>query len=294
LSFAPRTAVRVGLLIAGAAVLIVAFKIEWASARRKSKPTPIADRRFDHKAHAKAFKAKEGSDQKCGDKCHSVDAEGKFVDRGRKAHARCQDCHKFFRKCTSSAKKQGVVCLACHQNFKCVEGPKPNFAELKTTFVATYSHKQHIQKGASTGRQCEGCHGQFGDKEPTKNGALSGGHSYCSGCHERGVEPLMKDCGKCHVDRLSKAGEVPVALPRITTPYATTGRFDHRRHAREDRVGTKGRECLACHKNIAEAKNPKRIPLPTMEGCYEDCHNGKGAFDATGATCTRCHAGGKR
>jgi hypothetical protein len=31
--------------------------------------------------------------------------------------------------------------------------------------------------------------------------------------------------------------------------------------------------------------------MPTMQGCYKDCHNGKDAFSAVGATCTRCHRG---
>ena len=279
------------LLLAGFAVILSS---DWVMARKKSKPTPIADRRFDHAAHAASHKAKHGTDLKCSGSCHTTDADGRFVDGGRKAHARCQDCHTFFRKCTGSAKKQGVVCLTCHQNFKCVEGPKPDFAKLKTTFVATYSHKQHMRPGAASGKQCEGCHGEFGAAQPIRNGALAAGHKFCSGCHERGVEPLMADCRSCHVDRKSEAGKVPVALPRVASKYATTGRFDHKRHARADRVGTKGRECLTCHANIGTSKNTKRVPLPTMQGCYKTCHNGSKAFSATGATCTRCHAGGKK
>lgn len=264
---------------------------------RRSTPAPRAERRFDHAAHEKLVAA-SGKTLGCEGECHSVDAEGKFQKTGKREHSRCSSCHKIFRRCTPGNRKEGRVCLACHQNFKsnCFSGPKPDFENMKNTYVATYSHKQHIQPGASSGRQCEGCHGKFGDAPPRRAGALSGGHDFCSACHERGAEPLMKDCASCHVDRKSPEGKVPVALPRTPTPYSTGGAFDHSRHAREQRVGTEGRECLTCHANIAESKDNKVIPLPTMESCYKSCHDGRRAFSAIGATCTRCHQqkGGQR
>lgn len=262
-----------------------------ATASRKTKPVPRPLRRFDHEAHAKVLAAK-GKKLGCEGQCHVVDAAGKFLKLRKAEHHRCDSCHKIFTHCNARTRKGGRACLTCHQNLKCFLGEKPNFATLKNTFVATYSHKQHIQPGASTGRQCEGCHGKFGDAPPRRQGALSGGHQFCSGCHERGVEPLMNDCAKCHVDRDSPQGKVPVAMPRQATPYATTGAFSHSRHAGEQRVGTKGRECLTCHANIADSKDTKVIPLPTMQGCYKSCHNGRQAFSAIGATCTRCHRKG--
>ena len=273
--------------------LIVAFAVAQlalpADAQR-SKPAPVEKRRFDHAKHEAAVKA-SGKSLQCSGVCHKVAADGRFLTKPRDEHKRCDQCHKIFRSCRGN-RSRGQVCLVCHQNFKanCFEGPRPDFANLDPTYVATYSHKQHIQPGGSSGRQCEKCHGEFGDGNP-KKGAFGGGHSMCSACHERGVEPLMNDCARCHVESSSPGGKTPVARPRTQTPYATTGAFDHQRHARADRVGTRGRECLTCHANIDKAKDNFTIPMPTMQGCYKDCHNGKQAFDATGATCTRCHRG---
>lgn len=279
---------RWGILIVAIAAAQVALP---ADAQRGSKPAPMKDRRFDHAKHEAAVKA-AGKSLQCGGVCHQVKPDGTFKIKPRNEHKRCDQCHKIFRSCSAGNRKAGQVCLVCHQNFKqrCFEGPRPDFANLDPTYVATYSHKQHIQPGASSGRQCEKCHGQFGDGQPQK-GPFGGGHQMCSGCHERGVEPLMNDCAKCHVSASGPLGKNPVAKPRVKTPYATTGAFDHKRHARADRVGTQGRECLTCHGNINKAADNYTIPMPTMQGCYKDCHNGKGAFDATGATCTRCHRG---
>lgn len=256
---------------------------------QKSKPAPLEDRRFDHAAHEKAVKA-AGKTVQCAGVCHEVNKAGKFLKTRRNEHKRCDQCHKIFRSCSPATRKDGQVCLVCHQNFKarCFDGPRPDFENLKPTYVATYSHKQHIQPGGSSGRQCEFCHGKFGDGQPAK-GAFGGGHQMCSACHERGAEPLMADCDRCHVQTTSTAGKHPVARPRPASPYATTGAFDHQKHARETRVGTRGRECLTCHANIDKAADNYTIPMPTMQGCYKDCHNGKDAFSAVGATCTRCH-----
>ena len=277
-------------LIIAVAVALIATPSE-PDAQRKSKPAKMKDRRFDHGAHETAVKA-AGKKVECGGVCHQVTKDGKFKQTKRNEHKRCSQCHTIFRRCSAGNRKAGKVCIVCHQNFKqrCFEGPRPNFAALKPTYVASYSHKQHIQPGAASGRQCEKCHGEFGSGQP-KKGPFGGGHAMCSGCHERGVEPLMDNCAKCHVAATGPTGQHPVAKPRPATPYATTGAFDHQRHARADRVGVKGRECLTCHGNINKAKDNYTIPMPTMEGCYKDCHNGRGAFSATGATCTRCHRG---
>ena len=43
-----------------------------------------------------------------------------------------------------------------------------------------------------------------------------------------------------------------------------------------------------------DAASDAVVPLPTMQGCQQACHDGKKAFDALGTTCTRCHTqGGK-
>lgn len=274
-----------------AALAIAVAQMSLPAEAQRSKPAAMKDRRFDHAAHETAVKG-SGKSLKCGGVCHPVNRAGKFTFNKRTEHKRCSSCHNIFRSCGGGNRKAGRVCLACHQNFKanCFEGSRPDFENLKPTYVPTYSHKQHIQPGASSGRQCEKCHGEFGDGQP-KKGPFGGGHEMCSACHERGAEPFMDDCGKCHVPESGPLGKNPVAKPRASTDYATSGAFDHEKHAREDRVGTKGRECLTCHDNINKAKDNYAIPMPTMQGCYKDCHDGKKAFNATGATCTRCHRG---
>lgn len=283
---------RWGILIL--AIGVAQMALPTVDAQRGFRTAPVDKRRFDHAGHAAAVKS-AGKTLNCSGVCHKSNAEGKSLLKPKskgQQHGRCSKCHEIYRTGCESKKSKGQVCLVCHQGMsqRCFVGDRPDFANTDPSYVATYSHKQHIQPGASTGRQCEKCHGPFGDGQPSL-GQFGGGHQMCSGCHERGVEPLMKDCGKCHVDKKSSAGKTPVAKPRVKSKYATTGAFDHKRHARADRVGTKGRECLTCHANINKAKDNYSIPMPTMQGCYKDCHNGKDAFDATGATCTRCHYG---
>lgn len=288
---------RWGIMIVALAVAQVSLP---ADAQRSAfRAVDVEKRRFDHGKHEAVVRA-AGKTLGCNGACHPARADGTLTAQPRdgsagrkgKQHGRCDQCHKIYRSGCEANRSKGKACIVCHQNWssRCFEGPRPDWANLDPTYVATYSHKQHIQPGASSGRQCEMCHGQFGDGQP-RVGPFGGGHQMCSGCHERGVEPLMKDCGSCHVASSSAAGKHPVAKPRVKTPYAVAGAFDHQRHARADRVGTRGRECLTCHGNIEKARDNYTIPMPTMQGCYKDCHNGKGAFDATGATCTRCHTG---
>ncbi len=253
------------------------------------------DRRFDHEAHAQLLSGK-GKKLECTGACHEVNAAGVFQKSGKREHARCFDCHSYTTSKSTLAGVAGRVCYPCHGD-KLKYRPSnlgPVNAKKDTTYVAVYSHKKHTSTSAQTGRQCEQCHGEFGDGAPKTTGALANGHAMCSGCHERGMEPLMNQCSGCHFDKNSDRGKAPVVQPRGPNRYATTGAFSHTRHARADRVGTKGKECLTCHANIKEAADDTAIPMPTMKGCYESCHNGKQAFDATGASCTRCHQGGRK
>lgn len=260
-----------------------------------------SSRRFDHAAHAAAVSAKGITQPKCGEACHEVNAAGAFRKTGKREHARCfEGCHGFKHKYTLDkgelTTSVGRTCFSCHGSklkYRPSSLGKVN-SRLETTYVAVFSHKKHTQTTATSGRQCEQCHGSFGARDPKTKGALSGGHKVCSACHERGAEPLMHSCDGCHFDKASDRGKAPVVKARGANKYATTGAFSHDRHARQDRVGTKGKECLACHSNIKDAPDDTTIPLPTMQGCYKSCHNGANAFDATGATCTRCHKGGRK
>lgn len=311
-----RFGIRLGIAV-GLALAVVALVAATGEARKKKGKTTWAptDRAFNHKAHDKMVKAK-GLTAKC-DKCHKAKADGTLIRpfRASRDHARCAaKCHggnfrhhKVTKRETGSVSSlkrlyrsnKGRVCFACHSLKKKIQ-PTNGLSEVNNKpsgtvdMVASYSHKKHTRPGSATGRQCEMCHGKFGSGSPKNVNLKAAGHKLCANCHERGMEPLMNECGGCHIDKNSKRGKNPVMRPRGKNKYATTRAFDHDRHARENRVGTQGRECLTCHSNIKDAKDDSDVPLPTMQDCYKSCHNGKKAFDATGAMCTRCHQGGRK
>jgi hypothetical protein len=285
----------IGIAFAAAAAALCVGPVMAGGRTSLDKP----DRRFDHDAHARLVSDKGIQQPQCGGACHEVTPAGEFKSTGKKEHARCfTKCHGGFKHNYTTNKgtlngAAGRVCYPCH-------GAKMKFrpsnlgpvnAGKDTTYVATFSHKRHTSPGAATGRQCESCHGEFGTAPPRK--ALAG-HPSCAGCHERGVDPLMSNCAACHVKKDTERGKTPIMAPRGPNKFAMTKAFSHERHAGFDRVGTNGRDCLACHANIAKAPDDVTIPLPTMQDCYESCHNGRKAFDATGATCTRCHQGGRK
>lgn len=277
-----------GIAISGALVLaVVALAVPAVDARRsKMKAAAAKERLFDHARHAKIVKVE------CN-RCHEASDDGLWMKEGKKEHARCFSCHKFSSSCTVLQAKEGRVCLTCHTTFKssCIPADyvKPELGKLE--FTAIYSHRLHIRPRANTGKQCENCHGDFGAAAP-EVGSLSAGHGLCSGCHARGVSPRIKEsCDGCHLD--IKTAKTPVA-PKEANPYSVKGSFDHRAHAEIGRVDTAGKACLACHGNITQAESDHVIPLPTMQGCQKACHDGEKAFDAVGATCTRCHSKGAK
>ncbi len=243
------------------------------------------DRLFSHEQHAATVKLK------C-DRCHGATDDGEWVQQGKKEHARCFSCHKFSSSCGTLAQKEGRVCVTCHVTFK--SSCMPSGYELpaaESEYAATYSHKLHIRPSAKTGEQCEQCHGAFGSKNP-QGATLAQGHALCAGCHARGVTPRIKEsCDGCHVEKGSS--EAGVVGAHEDNPYSVKGAFDHVAHAQKDRVGTDGRACLSCHENIKKADSDHSVPMPTMQGCTS-CHNGEKAFNALGATCTRCHTKGGR
>jgi hypothetical protein len=278
------------IVLAVAASLALAAALVVPAVAQKEQPAPRAERRFAHAAHATALAGKGKPAEACAGRCHRSAASGEWMQQGKTEHARCfESCHTFETSCSNLAAGSGKVCLTCHVNLKaaCVPASAPRLAGRPPELGAAYSHKKHIRPGATTGQQCEGCHGSFGAAATPR--AVAVGHRQCAGCHEKGLEPFMTQCQGCHVGATPGA---PVAKP--ASVYAVTGAFDHARHAAAERVGTAGRACLACHANIAQATSDSALPMPTMQGCYQSCHDGKKAFSATGATCTRCHQGGRR
>jgi c(7)-type cytochrome triheme protein len=253
----------------------------------REKATPRAQRGFDHKAHAAALRQKTGGTEGCAGACHRSELDGGWVHDKKREHARCfESCHTFATSCGTLAAGAGRVCITCHTNLKerCLPAGAIRTPPGPSTMPARYSHRVHIQPGAS-GRQCEACHGEFGDRAPRGRGSMAIDHGDCGDCHGRRAEPRMTQCQSCHA--------APTARPpaRTANPYAVTGAFSHQRHASERRVGTAGRECMTCHANIAQARDDAAMPMPTMRGCLDGCHDGAKAFSAVGATCTRCHKG---
>jgi hypothetical protein len=257
----------------------------------KEVPAPRGERRFDHTGHADKLRAAGKGTEGCAGRCHRAGTDGAWTQTGKPEHARCfEGCHRFETSCSTLADGPGRVCITCHVNLKarCVPPGAPRLAGRPRELPARYSHRKHIAPGAPSGRQCEGCHGAFGAAAP-RTGATLASHAECAACHERGSEPLMTQCAGCHDGR----GGASIAR-RPHNEFAVTGAFDHVRHAGADRVGTAGKECLTCHGNIASATSDEVVPMPTMRGCYQACHDGARAFSATADTCTRCHKGGFR
>lgn len=273
----------VGLFALLAALAVLASPAKGQSGMATSAPK---DRLFSHEAHASTVKLK------CA-RCHASTDDGEWVQKGKKEHARCFDCHKFSSSCGTLAQKEGKVCATCHITFKSSCMPAGyDRPDADPEYRADYSHKLHIRPSAKTGEQCEQCHGSFGSKSK-QEASLAAGHALCAGCHARGVTPRIKEsCDGCHIEK--KTGDASVAGSGEDNPYSVKGAFDHVSHAREDRVGTAGQACLTCHSNIKTADSNQAVPMPTMQGCTSSCHNGEKAFNAIGATCTRCHTNGGR
>ncbi len=270
--------------LAALAVLAAALP----AAAGKERASPRATRTFDHEAHAAVLRARSGGTEGCAGTCHRVEADGSWVQENKKEHTRCFGaCHAFATSCGTLAAGAGRVCITCHTNLKarCLPAGAVR-PTVGPAWPARYSHRAHIQPRAGSGRQCEGCHGEFGDRAPAGRGAVATGHRDCAGCHAQAAEPRMNQCQSCH----TRGGAGP-AQPRAANPYAVAGAFSHQKHASERRVGTAGRECLACHANIALAGDDTSIPMPAMRGCMQSCHDGEKAFSAVGTTCTRCHKG---
>lgn len=252
-----------------------------ASGDKKNSVADVGARLFDHSRHP------SGPTLNCA-RCHMADTQGAWKNIGKREHARCFDCHKFSASCSVLKRKEGKVCLSCHTTFQARCTP-PGYIRPTvggSAFYAKYSHRTHAQTRASTGAQCESCHGTFGVAAPGK-GTLSAGHSNCGGCHGKGVEPLIAtSCEGCHI----RGTLVPTTGKQSL--YSVAGAFDHQAHAGLQRVGTQGRDCLVCHSNIKESVSDSVIPKPTMAGCMSSCHDGEKAFNAIGTTCTRCHVKG--
>jgi c(7)-type cytochrome triheme protein len=249
---------------------------------------PVKERRFDHDQHAKILKDAGKQDVVCAG-CHKVKPDtGAKVGRD---HARCDGagCHTLDvaeRSCDSvrisGPKSPARQCQICHvpSNKRCLPAdlpPKPT----ETSFVAHFAHNRHMGLGDSAKATCVDCHEQ---EVAGSMVAPTDAHSACSGCHNgRGVKIGMDQCSACHVNKANAQ-----VAPRDDFTLIP---FDHAKHNQKSNLGG---QCLTCHKGIdaANATNEWQMPKPAMQTCIDGCHDGKkGAFNAVGTTCTRCHHG---
>jgi c(7)-type cytochrome triheme protein len=242
--------------------------------------------RFAHAVHKDVKKAPT-----CND-CHKLSAATGWaqktpVIKGREPHQPCSmsGCHQD-RYIHFSASKDLNFCLQCH-----IARPEgklrypPYRSRGESDFwLAGFDHADHMREG---NRGCPLCHDL--DKAPAKGASKEMrrvGHDTCGNtiCHGERVEPKMAGCG-CHVAK--DKTQVELSASSEWTQFRVKKLFSHRAHAK----ASKSNECGQCHTNVA-VKKGERVLLPPMIAC-ESCHNGKQAFDALGATCTKCHGEGK-
>jgi hypothetical protein len=274
--------------LAGAAALLVLFTSALAFAQAGPPIIPQKDRRFDHAQHDEILKNAKKASLNC-DGCHKVKPDtGAKLGRD---HARCDGngCHNINaaqQNCNAVAqtgpKSPARQCQICHisSNPRCKPAdlpPKPT----ETTFVAHFAHNRHISLGQSILSTCVQCHQTevAGSMTPAADA-----HSACSGCHNgRGAKIAMDQCNTCHVPKAS--------AQQATRDDYTLIPFDHAKHNQKSNLGG---QCQTCHKGYdsSNASNEWLMPKPAMQTCIDGCHDGKkGAFNADGTTCTRCHHG---
>jgi c(7)-type cytochrome triheme protein len=247
-------------------------------------------RGFDHADHAARLE-KRGKPVECT-RCHNIGKGGKLAKFPDKKHRPCSDagCHSPW-PLTPTKQEGETYCLVCHDpadvKAKKIDSFYPPF-DVNPDHRVPFPHARHAVPGA-TGKLCAQCHPGHG--EPAGTGTLTSAdaHATCSGCHERGAEPVMSKCAGCHKDKTVVG---PPLAPAPWDDYRVSQRFDHAKHAAT--VGNEeGRRCSTCHDSLQQAKDGVRPPRPKMETCGK-CHDGQKAagggkvFAVTGS-CNRCH-----
>lgn len=273
---------RQSALASAGLIVLVAVAAQAGKERATLRP----QRAFDHAGHAAKLRAKTGGSEGCAGICHRVDLAGGWTQQRKKEHTRCfEGCHVFTTSCGEMARGVGRVCVTCHTNLKqgCLPAGTSAAPPASPSMPALYSHRIHARPGQGS-KGCQACHGELGDRAPRARGTGAIGHRDCAACHEKQSSPRMTQCTSCH--QPGGPGGPPARAP---DPYAMGASFSHQRHAAQRRVGAAGRECMACHANIASAPEGEAVPMPTMRGCLDGCHDGQNAFSAVGAACNRCH-----
>lgn len=240
---------------------------------------PAKDRKFEHKRHEDAAKAK-GKTAECST-CHVVDKESGKV-KGRN-HDRCDNagCHNLDHDKQSAQFVTDPVaeqCFVCHKPTKA----RPGLIGQKDdkAFTAKFAHNVHMQMGETIKSSCAACH----EAEVVGNGgqAMKGdAHDQCNACHtSKNKKVNMSQCSGCHV----AIGQGNVAHKDEFSLIP----FDHGNHRNKSHVNNQ--ECAACHAGVGDKKfDDNNLPKPAMETCYQTCHNGSKAFNAVGTKCTQCH-----
>lgn len=283
-------------IVATAALLYVGTP-RLAHGKRCDRVIPIEQRDFDHDGHGKRYKEEKGKEIGCDGVCHTLSRDQKgWKWRRMEVHKRCSasGCHKRprqVRKCSSLSGTDRRVCSTCHTKKR----PAPDAPVAPSDFASKYAHGKHL--ATTTGKACQACHGGGPSNLPPARKPTAPGHPYCVDCHKSDSRPAMTECSGCHAD----PGQKPMSISRPVNAFAMRGAFDHLGHERQRQDKNKSGqrrtrpsgagECKTCHANLAGIQRESNLPLPTMQGCYTNCHNGKDSFDALSSTCSRCHKG---
>jgi hypothetical protein len=175
---------------------------------------------FSHKNHLETY------DAKCST-CHNAEKSVSGKDDLLPTHDNCGTCHDV---------KDSKACATCH-----IDGAPKRSARIED-YSAKFNHATHIDKAKL---ECKVCHKDL-DAPLTMNAA---GHL-----------PLMKDCMKCHEQKL-----VSTECSKCHTKSDDLQPASHKldwKHAHGMYASASNKECQMCHK---------------QESC-NNCHNGDIVF----------------
>jgi len=226
-------------------------------------------------SHAKHVGRNTKIDGACTN-CHSLKDDGSArvepPNEGRN-HMPCaaSGCHQ-----TEFMSRTVKICGVCHDKANPWEKTVARIKDRpETEFFENMNHASHLKRKGTANASCADCHGdKLGGGKAPKD------HEACAECHGKGPPAhAMTECDKCHT-RNAPTRQAP-------TEWSVAATFVHTKHSSDPR-SRRATVCTGCHKTVGTAKTLAEVARPTMESC-EGCHNGKGAFKATGFECSRCH-----
>jgi hypothetical protein len=186
-------------------------------------------------------------------KCASCHPQGAHLTRS----VTCANCHALPHGGTSSP------CETCH-----------NVDDWKTVAFTKHTYDPEQLPGKHRTLACLACHPAFQFKHTSVR---------CETCHVKDQpHEDLGACRRCHSPLTWKKVAPDQQTSAQATIFRVKSKFEHTAHARLVTARGQKPTCNPCHVGLDFRKRP------TMESC-EGCHDGKGAFDARGTQCARCH-----